>query len=203
MRIPLVATYRVQFQPGFGFDDAVNAVDYLAQLGVSHLYCSPLLQATRGSTHGYDVVDPTRISADLGGEAGFTRLCQALDRVEMGLVLDIVPNHMAIRGRENAWWWDVLENGPAGLYAGHFDVDWDPPESRMRNLILVPILGDRYGRVLQSCEIRLSRMGGAFALRYHEHELPVAPRSLQGLLSVAADRVHCAKLAFLAGAFGR
>lgn len=199
----LVATYRVQLQPGFGFDEAAGIVDYLARLGVSHLYCSPLLQAVPGSTHGYDVVDPTRVSADLGGEAGFARLCEALRRSEMGIVLDIVPNHMAITGRENAWWWDVLENGPSGLYASHFDVDWDPPEAKFRNLILVPILGDRYGRVLNSREIRLVRDGGTFSFRYHDHLFPVAPRSLESLLAAANEKLACDELSFLAGAFGR
>ncbi len=203
MYADLVATYRVQLQAGFGFDAAASVVAYLAELGVSHLYCSPCLQAARGSTHGYDVVDPTRVNSELGGEAGFARLCAALNRAGMGLVIDIVPNHMAIRGRENAWWWDVLENGPASLYATHFDVDWDPPEVRFRNLIQLPILGDRYGKVVESRELKLVRDGGAFVLRYHDHVLPAAPRSLDGLLSAACDRANSDELAFLAGAFGR
>ncbi len=203
MATELVATYRVQLHAGFDFEAAASIVDYLAELGVSHLYCSPCLQAATGSTHGYDVVDPTRVNSELGGEAGFARLCGALDRAGMGLVLDIVPNHMAIGGRENSWWWDVLENGPASLYAGHFDVDWDPPENKFRNLIQLPILGDRYGRILESCELKVLRTGGAFVLRYHDHELPVAPRSLEGLLRAADERLKCKELVFLADAFER
>ncbi|MCO6437335.1 MAG: malto-oligosyltrehalose synthase [Phycisphaerae bacterium] len=203
MQTPLVATYRVQLQPGFDFNAAASVVDYLAGIGISHLYCSPCLQAAPGSTHGYDVVDPTSVSAELGGTAGFTRLCDALHRAGMGLILDVVPNHMAISGRANAWWWDVLENGPSSLYARHFDVDWDPPESKFRNLILVPILGDRYGKVLESGELALHREGGHFYLRYYEHELPIGPRSLEDVLNAAAMRAPSDELSFLAGAFGR
>src|SRR5205807_1045906 len=119
--------------------------DYLARLGVSHLYASPSLQAAPGSQHGYDVVDPRRANTELGGEAAHARLRQALEAHALGQVLDIVPNHMAIGGPENAWWWDVLENGRASQYAHYFDVDWDPPEAKLRNTVLLPILGDHYG----------------------------------------------------------
>lgn len=125
-RTPL-ATYRVQFRPEFGFDDAAAVAGYLRDLGVSHLYASPYLQAAPGSTHGYDVVDPRRVNEELGGAAGHERLGKALEEAGLGQVLDIVPNHMAITA-ENRWWWDVLENGPSSPYATYFDVDWDPPE---------------------------------------------------------------------------
>jgi (1->4)-alpha-D-glucan 1-alpha-D-glucosylmutase len=198
----VLSTYRVQLRPEFDFDAAAAVADYLSALGVSHLYCSPYLQAAAGSSHGYDVVDPTRVSEELGGEAGHERLCQALAEHGLGQVLDIVPNHMAITGPDNRWWWDVLENGPASRYADTFDVDWEPREERLRNLVLLPILGNHYGRVLEAGELRLGRDGGRFEVSYREHRMPVAPRSLDELLRAAAGRCGSAELAFLAGAFG-
>ncbi|MGH9183131.1 MAG: malto-oligosyltrehalose synthase [Acidimicrobiales bacterium] len=193
-----LATYRLQLRPGFGFDDAAAVAPYLADLGVSHVYCSPYLQAAPGSTHGYDVVDHARVNDELGGAAGHARLCAALGAA--GLVLDIVPNHMAITA-ENAWWQDVLENGPASRYARYFDVDWDPPESKLRHTVLMPVLGDHYGRVLEAGELRLERDGGSLSVRYHEHRLPVAPRSLDLVLAPAAAATGSDDLAFLARAF--
>jgi (1->4)-alpha-D-glucan 1-alpha-D-glucosylmutase len=198
----VLATYRVQLRAEFDFDAAAGVADYLADLGVSHLYCSPYLQAAPGSSHGYDVVDPTRVSDELGGEAGHQRLCQALAGQGLGQVLDIVPNHMAISSRDNRWWWDVLENGPASRYAGYFDIDWEPREERLRNLVLLPVLADHYGRVLEAGEIRLSRQGGRFEVSYHEHRMPVAPRSLDELLRAAAAICGSPELAFLADSCG-
>ncbi|MBA2557948.1 MAG: malto-oligosyltrehalose synthase, partial [Chloroflexi bacterium] len=189
------ATYRVQLHAGFGFDDAAALAGYLADLGISHLYSSPYLQAAPGSTHGYDVVDPTRVNEELGGAAGHERLGSILGRHGLGQVLDIVPNHMAITGPENPWWWDVLENGPSSLYAPYFDVAWDPPESHLRNLVLIPVLGDHYGRVLEAGELCLARDGGNFTIRYYDHLLPVAPRSLDRLLDAAAVRASSDDLA--------
>src|SRR5437764_6089510 len=188
-RRPLAATYRVQLNSEFTFDDAARQTQYLAELGISHLYCSPYLQAAKGSTHGYDVVDHSRVNVELGGEEGHRRLQEALGRAGLGQVLDVVPNHMAIPGRENAWWWDVLENGPSSIYASYFDVDWDPPESKLRNTVLMPILGDHYGRVLEAGEINLGREGGSFTIHYFDNEVPVAPRSLDSLLMAAASRL--------------
>ncbi|MDP9387878.1 MAG: malto-oligosyltrehalose synthase [Actinomycetota bacterium] len=196
------STYRVQFSPEFGFERAAGLARYLADLGVSHLYASPLLQAAPGSTHGYDVVDHARVSAELGGEAGHRRMCEALAAAGVGQVLDVVPNHMAI-GLENAWWWDVLENGPSSVYAAYFDVDWDPPETKLRNTVLLPVLGDHYGRVLEAGELRLVRDGGSFVVRYYDHLFPVAPRSLDRLLSAAAERCGSAELESVAAALGR
>jgi len=144
------ATYRVQLTPDFGFDQAAAMTDYLARLGVSHLYSSPYLQAAPGSRHGYDVVDHSRVNVELGGEEGHRRLCRALAEHGLGQVLDVVPNHMAITGRPNRWWWYVLENGTSSRYASYFDVSWDPPERKLKNTILVPILGDHYGRILEA-----------------------------------------------------
>jgi len=196
-RHPL-STYRLQLTPDFGFDQAAGLARYLARLGVTHLYVSPYLQAAPGSTHGYDVVDPNRVNQELGGEPGWRRMCTALGEAGLGQVLDIVPNHMAIAGRHNAWWWDVLENGPSSRYALFFDVSWDPPERRLQNVILMPVLGDHYGRVLKAGELSLLREGGSFLVRYHEHEFPIAPASLDALLEVAAKRTHNGELQALA-----
>jgi (1->4)-alpha-D-glucan 1-alpha-D-glucosylmutase len=196
------ATYRVQLQPAFDFDDAAAIAPYLARLGVSHLYASPYLQAAPGSTHGYDVIDHSRVNDELGGAAGHRRLCGALGDAGLGQLLDIVPNHMAITGG-NRWWWDVLENGPSSQYASYFDVDWDPPEAKLRNTVLMPILGDHYGRVLEAGELRLQRDGGGFTVHYYEHVLPVAPRSLDELLLAAAAASSSPELESVATAFGR
>ena len=184
---PPRATYRVQLNPDFGFAAAGGVTGYLARLGVSHLYCSPYLQAAPGSRHGYDVVDHSRVNAELGGEEGHCRLRRALARAGMGQVLDVVPNHMAIAGRRSRWWWDVLENGPSSRYATYFDVAWDPPERKLRNTILVPVLGDHYGRVLESGQLRLDREDVRLLVRYHEHEFPIDPRSYDLVLGDGLD----------------
>jgi (1->4)-alpha-D-glucan 1-alpha-D-glucosylmutase len=201
-----LSTYRVQFRPEFGFDEAAAIAGYLANLGISHLYSSPYLQAARGSTHGYDVVDPTRVNEELGGEEGHARLCSALGEAGLGQVLDVVPNHMAITERRNTWWWDVLENGPSSRYAAYFDVDWNPPQARLRDTVLLPILGDHYGRVLEAGELKLVRRSGKFEIHYYEHRMPVAPRSLDTLIAEAARRCGspgCPDLAFIADALGQ
>jgi (1->4)-alpha-D-glucan 1-alpha-D-glucosylmutase len=196
-------TYRVQFHAGFTFDDAAAVVDYLAALGVSHLYCSPYLQAAKGSTHGYDVVDHGRLNDELGGAVAHRRLAGRLARAGLGQILDIVPNHMALAGRDNAWWWDVLENGPSSRYASYFDIDWDPPQAKLADTVLMPVLGDHYGRVLEAGELAIERHGGSFTVRYYDHEAPLSPRTLDGLLSRAAARAGSADLADLAAAYGR
>lgn len=192
------ATYRVQLSPDFGFDAAAKIVPYLSQLGVSHMYCSPCLQAAAGSTHGYDVVDYQHVNEELGGATAYKRLCAALKQAGMGQILDIVPNHMAITGRENPWWWDVLENGPASRYSDYFDVDWEPPEARLHNTVLLPVLGDHYGRVLEAGQIKLVREGADFMFRYHDRTFPAAPRSLDNLLAQAAQQSGSDELAFIA-----
>lgn len=188
MRKPL-ATYRLQLHSGFGFDAAAEIADYLEALGVSHIYCSPYLQAMPGSKHGYDVVDHHRVNVELGGEEAHARFSFRMGQCHLGQVLDIVPNHMAIGNRWNAWWWDVLENGLASPYASYFDIDWQSPEERLRNKILLPILGDHYGRALKRHEIRLLRKGSEFTVHYFEHELPVAPESVAPILTSACNRV--------------
>jgi (1->4)-alpha-D-glucan 1-alpha-D-glucosylmutase len=194
----ILATYRLQLQSNFGFREAAALADYLAELGISHVYCSPCLQATPGSAHGYDVIDHSQVSADLGGDEEFARMCAVLRERFLGLVVDIVPNHMAIGGWGNQWWWDVLENGPSSKFAAHFDVEWESPEQRLRNLVLLPVLGDHYGRVLEAGELQLVRNGAKFVIRYKDRIFPVAPRSIGVLLTSAALRCNSEMLSYLA-----
>ncbi len=195
------ATYRLQLRADFTFDDAAGLSDYLSELGVTHLYCSPYLQAAGGSTHGYDVIDHTRPNKELGGEEGLRRFVAALKAAGLGQVLDIVPNHMAISSPENWWWADVLENGPSSHFASYFDVEWEPAETRLRNTVLIPILRDHYGRVLEAGELEIVRRGAEFQIRYGENTYPVSPSSLGPLLGRAARQSGSDALAFLADAF--
>ncbi len=200
MPVPL-STYRVQMRAEFGFDDAAAIADYLSDLGVSHLYSSPYLQAGKGSTHGYDVLDHSKPNDELGGVEGHERLCHALGESGLGQILDIVPNHMSIASRDNRWWWDVLENGPASHFSSYFDVDWKPADAKLRDIVLIPILGDHYGREVDAGHIQLQRNGGTFTFHYFDNVVPVAPRSLDDLLNRAALHADSEKLAFLADAY--
>jgi (1->4)-alpha-D-glucan 1-alpha-D-glucosylmutase len=197
------ATYRLQLRTSFTFADAEAAVPYFADLGISHLYLSPVLTAAEGSTHGYDVVDPERISDALGGADAFDRLVATAHAAGIGILLDIVPNHMSIStarsgaGTRNRWWLDVLENGPSSYYAHYFDVDWTVGDDR----VLLPVLGDRYGKAIQNGVIRLVELGrGKLAVRAHDQELPIAPRSLGTVVTRAADRCNHVELAFIGDA---
>ncbi len=175
------STYRIQFHPGFRFADARDLVPYLNDLGITDLYSSPRFKARRGSSHGYDIVNPMRINSELGTEQDFDELAEKLRHYGMGLLLDVVPNHMAAVA-ENPWWRDVLENGPASEYAPYFDIDWHPPMDKARflqsNRVLLPILGDLYGRVLQNQELTLKIEDIGFCVRYYEHKLPLDPKSV-------------------------
>ena len=178
--------YRLQLHSGFNFDDAAAAASYLKALGISHVYCSPYLQAARGSKHGYDVVDHQRVNAELGGEEGHARFCRALmEELGMGQMLDIVPNHMATR--EDKYWWDVLENGPSSRFAAWFDIDWNSAEVKLQNKVLIPVLGDQYGQVLSKGQVTIEYDGETFQVRYFDHRFPLAPRSLAIPLSMAAN----------------
>ncbi len=196
------STYRLQLREEFGFADAAQVAGYLADLGVSHAYLSPCLQAADGSTHGYDVVDPRELSESLGGAAGYARMSEALAGHGVGQLLDIVPNHMARDGRRNAWWWDVLENGPSSRFASFFDIDWESGGTRGALRVLVPVLEDRYGAVLERHELTLARRGGSFVVRYRSTELPISPRTVDDLLSAAADAAGSPKLRELAAEHG-
>jgi (1->4)-alpha-D-glucan 1-alpha-D-glucosylmutase len=172
------ATARLQFFSGFTLDDAVPIVPYLAGLGISHLYTSPLLKARPGSTHCYDIVDHNEINPELGGIDALRRLVAALRAQNMGLLLDIVPNHMAVGGADNAWWLDVLEWGQASRYAEFFDIDWAPPDASLTHKLLAPFLGAAYGEELDSGALRLKcgESGGLY-IEYHEHCFPISMRS--------------------------
>lgn len=181
-RIPL-ATYRLQFHGGFTFADAREAVPYLAALGISDVYASPLLAARPGSRHGYDVCNHSRLDPDLGGPEAFEAYAAALRAHGMGQILDVIPNHMGIAAGCNPWWSDLLENGPGSPYAAFFDVDWNPITRELRDKVLLPILGDQYGRVLENQELLLEYADGAFSIRHHDTRLPVAPQSTIQILA--------------------
>ncbi|WP_263358035.1 malto-oligosyltrehalose synthase [Acidicapsa ligni] len=198
-QIPL-STYRLQLYAGFTFEDAAGVADYIEALGISHVYCSPYLQAVSGSTHGYDVVDHQRPNEELGGEEGHSLFCQRLKDLGLGQVLDIVPNHMAL-GEQNRYWWDVIENGPSSRYATWFDIDWHSAEVKLQNKVLIPVLDDQYGRVLSSGRIRMEYTGERFQIRYVDNLFPVAPRSLSSLLTRAAEYAHNDTLHFIAASF--
>lgn len=174
-------TYRIQLSKAFPFAAAEGLAEYLAALGVSHLYTSPILQAAAGTSHGYDVVDPTRINEELGGEPGFRRMVAALRDRGISVLIDIVPNHMATSGRASPWWWDILKKGRASRYAGYFDIDWEPAIWTVKGKVLLGVLEDRYGRELEAGRLTLERQGAEPVVRYHDHVYPVAPESLDGV----------------------
>ncbi|NDP39619.1 MAG: malto-oligosyltrehalose synthase [Rhodoferax sp.] len=202
------ATYRLQFHKDFTFMDAIRILPYLARLGVSHVYCSPIQRARAGSMHGYDVVAHNEVNPELGGREGFDRFALALRELGMGLLLDMVPNHMGVMGGDNAWWMDVLENGPASLFAQHFDIDWQPLNRELTGKVLLPVLGDHYGDVLMSGKIVLhfDDKAGSLALLYFDHRFPLAPESYPLVLMLAQARLGdvdlAASLASTATAFG-
>ena len=166
------STYRVQLHAGFRFEDAAAIAPYLAELGVTHLYCSPYLQAAAGSMHGYDVVDHGRLNGELGGAAGFDRLARACREAGLGMILDVVPNHTAVGEPEsrNAAWWSVLRDGPASPYASWFDIDWDSPDNPGK--LLVPVLGGPLADCLDELALHEDRIS------YYDHEVPLAPGTL-------------------------
>jgi (1->4)-alpha-D-glucan 1-alpha-D-glucosylmutase len=185
-RIPR-ATYRLQFNRNFTFTDALPLVPYLADLGISDLYASPLLKACAGSDHGYDICDHSQLNPEIGTEEEFDTLAAALRERGIGLVFDMVPNHMGIADPGNGWWMDVLENGPSSLYATTFDIDWDPVKRELANKVLLPILGDQYGGVLEGGQLRLSYENGAFFLHYWGTVLPIAPQTYDRILGYHLD----------------
>ena len=179
-RIPL-ACYRLQFNGEFTFRRASAALDYLSRLGITDIYSSPLLQSRSGSKHGYDVTDPLRIDSELGNEGQFDGFQSMLQKKGMGLLLDIVPNHMAA-SPENPWWMDVLENGPASAYAAYFDIDWHPPSLTLENKILLPVLGSFYGEALNNREFQLVFRRGTFLVQYHDTTFPLTPKTYRRIL---------------------
>jgi (1->4)-alpha-D-glucan 1-alpha-D-glucosylmutase len=184
----LSATYRLQFNKDFTFKHATELLNYFSDLGISHIYASPILSARRGSMHGYDVIDPTRLNPELGTEADFQAMQEKLHSLGMGLVLDIVPNHMSASS-ENSWWMDVLENGPESAYSGYFDIDWHPPLRTLDGKILLPILGGTFGEVLERQELKLSLSDGKFFVQYFDSVFPIAPRSYRRILKHRIDQL--------------
>jgi (1->4)-alpha-D-glucan 1-alpha-D-glucosylmutase len=188
--IPL-ATYRLQLNRDFTFAQATAIVPYLSALGISHCYISPCLKARPGSLHGYDIVDHNAFNPEIGSSEDFDRFIAALHERAMGLILDIVPNHMGVMGSDNAWWLDVLENGEASIYAGFFDIDWQPLKEELHGKVLVPVLSDHYGAVLESGNLKLvfRPERGEFDVSYFEHRFPVDPRDYPRILQRSADMV--------------
>jgi (1->4)-alpha-D-glucan 1-alpha-D-glucosylmutase len=184
-----ISTYRLQFHGGFRFADARMLVPYLAQLGVTECYSSPHFKANPGSAHGYDICDHSTLNPELGGEADYDALCEALQAHGLGHVIDIVPNHMSADPRSNPWWRDVLENGPSSPYGDYFDIDWDPVKPELKGRVLLPVLGDQYGRALERGELQLALVDGALHLRYFDLDLPINPRQTPRVLGLHLDRL--------------
>ncbi len=185
------ATYRLQLHRGFTFAQAAAVVAYLDALGVSHAYLSPYLKARPGSTHGYDIVDHNMLNPEIGDAADLGRLSATLAAHGMGQIVDVVPNHMGVHGCDNAWWLDVLEHGEASAYAGFFDIDWEPLNASLRGKVLLPVLGDHFGSVLERGELELilNAAQGTFALRYGEHCLPIDPQSYPLILAMQPEEL--------------
>jgi len=182
------ALARLQFHAGFTLDDAIDVVGYYARLGVSHLYASPILRARAGSTHGYDVVDCHQVNPEIGGEEALRRLVASLRSHGMGLIVDIVPNHMGV-GVENAWWVDVLRHGRESRYAGYFDIEWQAPDPLLKGRLLLPILGAGYEQTLREGHVRLARRRDEWMLRVYDDHLPLSPAT-SAALGEEAQAVH-------------
>jgi (1->4)-alpha-D-glucan 1-alpha-D-glucosylmutase len=187
-RIP-TSTYRLQFNRQFTFAQAREIVPYLHALGVSDAYASPYFQARAESLHGYEITDHNKLNAAIGSRAEYDAWVAELHSHQMGQVLDFVPNHMGIAEPLNQWWMDVLENGPSSMYAPYFDIDWHPLKSDLHDKVLLPILSDQYGRVLERGELRVRFEEGAFYLSYHDRKLPIAPGTYRYILKIALQNL--------------
>ncbi|MEP7066916.1 MAG: alpha-amylase family glycosyl hydrolase [Gemmatimonadota bacterium] len=184
MTIPIRATYRLQLNSTFTLERARAIVPYLARLGISHIYASPVLRSRPGSTHGYDVVDPTRLDPELGSDASWDALIADLRAHGMGLVLDIVPNHMGV-GADNPFWDDLFANGPASRYATWFDIDWNATTRGLAGRVLIPILGKELAASIEANEITLVLEDGRFRMKYFEQSFPLDPATLPLVLDHA------------------
>jgi (1->4)-alpha-D-glucan 1-alpha-D-glucosylmutase len=188
-RIPN-ATYRLQFNREFTFAQAREIVSYLDALGISDCYASPYFQARAESLHGYDLTNHNKLNDAIGSRAEYDDWVAELHRYGMGQVLDFIPNHMGIGEPQNLWWADVLENGPSSSYAAYFDIDWQPLKSDLHDKVLLPILGDQFGRVLERGELKVHYDSGRFFLRYFEREFPIAPGTYRHVLEIALAELH-------------
>jgi (1->4)-alpha-D-glucan 1-alpha-D-glucosylmutase len=184
-RVP-TTTYRLQFHQGFGFSQAWSLVMYLYELGISDIYASPLFKARKGSLHGYSVTNPLELNPEIGSKRSFDNLVRKLKSRGMGLLLDIVPNHMAISA-DNPWWMDVLESGPGSPYAVFFDINWHPQQPSLQGKVLLPILGKPYGLAIEDQELVLQLETDGFAIHYFDHKFPVDPRTYQAILGYRLD----------------
>ena len=201
---PPLSTYRLQLRKEFGFDDAARVVPYLKSLGITHVYTSPFFTARPGSTHGYDVVDHHTLNPEFGGEAGFARLSAALKEAGLGLILDFVPNHMAV-GSDNAWWMDVLEWGQKSQHAAAFDISWELLPYRPAAACCCRCLGKPYGEALTGGEIALKydAATGSFSAWYFDHRFPINPQRYADIIKTVVQRrmrprsrpdAHCSRL---------
>jgi (1->4)-alpha-D-glucan 1-alpha-D-glucosylmutase len=190
LRLP-ESTYRLQFHAGFTFRDAAAIVPYLADLGITHCYASPYFKARPGSTHGYDIVDHSALNPEIGSPEDYEALVAALRGHGLGQILDIVPNHMGVGTDENAWWNDVLENGPSSRYGAYFDIAWRAsPRPELQDKVLLPVLGEPYGDVLEAGQLQLKFANGAFFVKYYERHFPVTPRSYGKVLGHAVAELE-------------
>jgi len=185
-----VATYRLQLNRDFGFEAAGRLLPYLRGLGISHVYTSPFFKAREGSKHGYDITDHNALNPELGSAEDYEAFVYELRKLGMGHILDIVPNHMCVESSDNAWWTDVLENGPSSPCSSFFDIDWQPVKRELNNKVLIPVLGDQYGAVLENGELRLTFEEGAFYLYYYEHRFPIIPRTYVSILSCRLEELE-------------
>jgi isoamylase len=188
----LGATYRLQVHKDFPLSAVREIVPYLHELGITDVYTSPLMAATPGSTHGYDVADHRRLNPELGAEGALEELSGTLRHHGMGLLVDWVPNHMGVAIGYNRWWDDVLENGPSSLFADFFDIDWQPVRQDLQDRVLLPLLGEQYGTVLDRGELQIVWDGSSFKLAYYERRLPLGPKSLLPLLELSLSRLPLA-----------
>ncbi len=188
VRIPK-ATYRLQFNSQFHFADAQALVSYLDRLGVSDIYASPIFKSRKGSDHGYDIIDPTQLNPELGTGTEFNSMVQEIKNHDMGLILDIVPNHMGVSS-ENPFLVDILENGISSRYTSFFDIDWVPCSGTIQNQVLLPILGKPYGRALEDQEISLELQDTTLFIRYYDTRLPVSLKSYFTVLSFRLDALE-------------
>ncbi|MBU1692033.1 MAG: malto-oligosyltrehalose synthase [Gammaproteobacteria bacterium] len=188
------ATYRLQFNREFTFAQATALAPYLAELGVSHCYASPYLRARPGSGHGYDIVDHAALNPEIGTPQEYEDFVAAFKEKGLGQIVDVVPNHMGVMGSDNAWWLDVLENGPASAWGAFFDIDWDPLNPDLKGKVLLPLLGDHYGAVLNRGELRLDfdAVRGEFSVFYYQHRLPVDPASYPSIIGHRRERLETA-----------
>jgi (1->4)-alpha-D-glucan 1-alpha-D-glucosylmutase len=188
LNVPL-ATYRLQLGSHLRFADARQLVSYLWKLGIGTAYISPFFCARRGSTHGYDVVDHRQLDPQLGSEQEFQAMAEELCRHDMGLLVDIVPNHMCVDDPRNAWWQDILENGPGSPFAKYFDIDWSPPKEGLRGKVLLAVLGDQFGKVLENQQLKIEFEDQRFVVHYYDSFFPTDPKTWVPILKRALEFV--------------